>query len=381
MRPPPRADLSHCQLVDVGVGWTALAALTVRPRGLWAALASSGAQRCTALEKLCGRPARVATRYVHASIRAYAWRVVSRPQSLDLTGNDLEVLPSELGWLPLAALRLEGNGRLRIPQGVQAGGVRCGWLGEREGRRGVSCWAAYWSVALTRAAPVVLRGVCRCRAVTSYLQVGLGAGPCVHSASGAPLTLLPWHGGPCPSGVWPGRGGHLAGPSPPKASREGAPLLPTLPFANPHTPLPSFRSSASSTAWWRATWTSSPRPQARARRGRWGEEGGGRGGEGTLCCCKAMCACGRAGRRAPSLTPPPPAPFIYPSSPSPPGPALGPALSRRAAVAAPRRGGRDGRAGRPRLRGAGATAAGGAEEAAGSWGWGRGGLTGWEVRV
>ncbi len=39
--------------------------------------------------------------------------------------NQLEGLPADVGWLPLRALNVEGNPRLRIPKVVLKQGFRC----------------------------------------------------------------------------------------------------------------------------------------------------------------------------------------------------------------------------------------------------------------
>jgi leucine-rich repeat protein SHOC2 len=44
-------------------------------------------------------------------------------QVLDLESNKLESLPSDLGWLPLRELKLDGNTRLRVPTAVMSRGI------------------------------------------------------------------------------------------------------------------------------------------------------------------------------------------------------------------------------------------------------------------
>lgn len=46
---------------------------------------------------------------------------------LDLANNKLELIPADVGWLPLSDLKLEGNARLRIPRIVQEKGFK--WVG------------------------------------------------------------------------------------------------------------------------------------------------------------------------------------------------------------------------------------------------------------
>lgn len=54
------------------------------------------------------------------------WAQLKELQLLDLAHNELQVVPAEVGWLPLQALQLEGNVNLRIPASVQAQGFRQG---------------------------------------------------------------------------------------------------------------------------------------------------------------------------------------------------------------------------------------------------------------
>lgn len=53
------------------------------------------------------------------------------PQALDLSHNpELKTVPSEVGWLPLSRLDIDGNPNLRMPKIVIERGFRC-----EEGRR------------------------------------------------------------------------------------------------------------------------------------------------------------------------------------------------------------------------------------------------------
>ena len=46
---------------------------------------------------------------------------------LDLSHNpEMEAIPSEVGWLPLNVLEIEGNPKLKMPKIVIDRGFRCG---------------------------------------------------------------------------------------------------------------------------------------------------------------------------------------------------------------------------------------------------------------
>ena len=43
---------------------------------------------------------------------------------LDVSDNQLEIVPAQVGWLPLSQLRLEGNPQLRMPKIVRERGFK-----------------------------------------------------------------------------------------------------------------------------------------------------------------------------------------------------------------------------------------------------------------